>query len=113
MKPTLKKAFEFSIEKWEIIVRNNGLVPLIRYYPPHIEILQAQCGLCELYHERKTGGEHCKNCPLNIKGLGYCMSSNHPYLTWREREDKASAQAVLDLIKEKYEAHLKRYYGKV
>ena len=110
MKLNTKKALELSIEKWEWIANNNGDQEGLSKALPHLKKLWAECGLCEKYHKRITKLEHCKNCPLNTKDKGYCMSPNHPYGIWCENETKANAKAVLNLIKQKYASHLKRYY---
>lgn len=110
MKLTLKKAFELSIEKWEMIVKNNGDHP--DKYPKEITCLINKCGLCE-YNEPR-GPDMCNGCPINCGTIGVygvsCNADEHLYTIWSDDRTKANAQAVLDLINEKYAVHLKRYY---
>jgi hypothetical protein len=89
-KLTRKQAFELSIEKWELIIKNKGRRPI---FPDRIEQLFNSCGLCELYY--------CTNeCPLCLDGET-CTWNNHPYNDWACNNSVENAQAVLDLIKSK------------
>lgn len=111
MKLTLKKAFELSIEKWEYLSTKDythwyNSHADIKYSFPHLFILEGECGLCEYYSELDAG---CYNCPLFIDERN-CSTIGHLWDWWSRNPNKANAQAVLDLIKEKYKAHLKRYY---
>jgi hypothetical protein len=102
MELTRKQAFELSIEKWRMIVKNGGKEP--DSYPEKIIILFARCGLCEKYLKINFGC-NCGNCPIQPTRKGYkkgikigCRYMTHPFHVWELNHTKANAQAVLDLI---------------
>ena len=114
MGATLKKAFKLSIEAWGLRVKNNGEEIDFSESHPHIHYLLSHCGLCEYYDDDDTGDFICKNCPLNtdkkIDGAARLVCCGGLYNKWDICKTERNAQAILDLIKKKYAAHLKRYY---
>jgi len=102
MELTLKKAFELSIEKWERIIQDNGQNTFKDM--PQLNSLLNECGMCEYYRQ------DCSECVINCGFDDGCNNTNHVYLIWSNHSTITNAQAVLDLINEKYAAHLKRYY---
>jgi len=103
MKLTKAKAKELSIEKWELIIANDG--KSLRYYPEYIDSLMNNCGYCEKYlNLPSTGIKACGKCPLIPKKVTYpgslgCLQPGHPYNKWTHDNTVENAQAVLDLIK--------------
>jgi hypothetical protein len=81
---------------------------------PHLEGFPAACGMCEYQSLNLKNEEdsYCKGCVLNPKDLKHgCICCDRLYLRWYQYSTKPNAQAVLTFIKEKYQAHLKRYYS--
>jgi hypothetical protein len=96
MELTRKQAFELSIEKWRMIVENNGKD--LEEYPPYMAELISNCGLCEKYFEWLEG-RHCKKCPIRLNNEGDgCGDGANIFQTWYKNQTKTTAQAVLDLI---------------
>jgi hypothetical protein len=100
---TRKQAFELSIEKWKLIIENNGYISGCEF-SKEIKSLRHKCGLCEKYLKER----HklcCRRCPINPKITRYndiydtgCSQEEHPFNIWSAHQTKANAQAVLNLI---------------
>lgn len=80
---TLQKAFEISINKWQIIVNNE----LIEY-----DGSTSTCGLCHLYWNKPD----CGTCPVAKSGHVLCEGS--PYDAWRMNQTTLNAQAERDFL---------------
>lgn len=100
-KLTLQEAYELSVKKWRIIVRDDGGAENV---PKMYNKFTAGCPYCELFAERNALGEVCVGCPLDLGNRALddlaCCESGHPWNTWYEADvpTKEQAQAVLDLI---------------
>lgn len=110
-KITLKRAVDFSILKWESIIKYNGEPYHYTNEHPELADLKNGCGLCEKFLD--TNKETCGGCPLaqiqeqtDYQWCG-CERSGHPYLKWRHEsshenheESISTAKEILKLIKE-------------
>jgi len=107
MKLTRKQAFEPSIEKWGMIVENNGSIQGLYLYK--FKHLTNGCGLCEKYlHTSNSELIYCAKCPIRPDINNYddtsdvgCAQLCHPWFKWCSNRTKKKSQAVLDLIKSK------------
>jgi hypothetical protein len=97
---TRKEALELSANKWQMIVDSNGQMTVqIR---SKFAGFKNRCPLCDLYF----GCGECEGCPINLdKTDCACEANGHPFNNWRmaldDKDEKAAAQKVLDLIKSK------------
>jgi len=101
MKLTIEKAYELSVKKWEIIVKDNGDDTRI---PKMYAQFRADCPYCELFARRDGKDQICIGCPLDLGNRDLrslaCCEFNHPWNIWfyAKGPTKEHAQAVLDLI---------------
>jgi hypothetical protein len=91
-----KEALELSVKKWQMIVDNDGIYSL--EIQRKFAKFQNSCPLCHLYF----GYGACEGCPINLdKTDCACQTKGHPFKTWLDDRNKATAQSVLNLIKSK------------
>ncbi len=107
MELTKKQAKEFSIKKWEYIVKNNGNSNDLVTNIPELKVLNNQCGYCQKYVDTISRTlNDCAECPIRPKIKDYddydflgCSQFSHPYNVWGKNPTKENAQLLLDLIK--------------
>ena len=104
-----KEAKNLSIEKWEMIVANDGeFSEEIRDTFNHLHqgCIRHYCGYCDKYYYTRTKTlALCGKCPIRPKIRDYddkwdpgCCQKKSLYLIWEYSSTKQNAQAVLDLI---------------
>lgn len=116
---TLKEALEFSIAKWQAIVKNNGdNIDVEHKIELGIAGFDAACGLCEYQRERD---EYLKRCPpyyeqgchdcVFKEGELTCNTSSHAWMKWCHCNDLTVDKEALEYA-EKILARLKRLLKK-
>jgi len=98
---TAQQAKEFSIEKWELIIENDGME--VFELPEHLENLSYNCGFCEFAGRTSNDNYHlhgaslCHKCPIFIQKGDTCL--NLGWKQWEAVETVEAAEVVLDLVK--------------